>query len=147
MPVTQATPAPKQSVVKPPEVKPITSLPLAKGAVPPVPKGVPPVPKIPIKPVIIPPKAQPHSKAKDNGKDLTLMEQIQKGVQLKKVETIEKTGLDYLKKKSTVSSNNNKPMGASDMGSSNTETSSTTPAEKGNLFDEMRRVQLKKIEK
>ena len=147
MPVIQATPAPKQTVVKLSEVKPTPAVPLAKGAVPPVPKGVPPVPKIPIKPVVNPPKAQPQTKPKDTGKEMTLMEQIQKGVQLKKVETVEKTGLDYLKKKSTVSSNSNKPVDASDSGSSTTETTSTTPAAKGNLFDEMRRVQLKKIVK
>jgi hypothetical protein len=94
-----------------------------------VPKGVPPVPKIPVKV----PQVKPQKPAENN---LTLEDEIKKGVKLKKVVTVEKTGIDYLKKKGSISAN--------------TQDKSTGQSEapvKNDMFAEMRRVQLKKINK
>lgn len=140
-------PVPKQSVVKPPEVKPTPPQIQSKGGVPPVPKGIPAVPKVTaFKAPVSVQKPMPQPQAKSTGKELTLMEQIQQGVSLKKVQTVEKTALDYLKKKSTVSSANKQPINNSESNDSSQQTT-TQPTSKGNLFDEMRKVQLKKIVK
>ncbi len=71
--------------------------------------------------------------AKNNKAEPTLMEQISKGVNLKKCETVEKTGLDLIKKRESVSK---------------IPENETPKAEvKGDLFAEMRKVQLKKLNK
>ena len=62
------------------------------------------------------------------------MEQISKGVTLTKCETVEKTGIDLIKKKESVSKI--------------PENETPPKAEvKGDLFAEMRKVQLKKLNK
>jgi hypothetical protein len=141
-------PLPKQSVIKPPEVKPTPpptpSVP--KGGVPPVPKGIPSVPKVPaVKAPVSVPKSKPQPQVKSMGKELTLMEQIQQGVNLKKVETVEKTSIDYLKKKGTVTSANKQSVNP--VSNDSSQQATTQPSSKGNLFDEMRKVQLRKIVK
>ena len=68
--------------------------------------------------------------------ELTLMEQVSKGVQLKKCETVEKTGLDYIKYQQSL------------LKDSETETKPEAKIEvKNDLFAEMRKVQLKKVNK
>jgi len=70
---------------------------------------------------------------KSNKAEPTLMEQISKGVTLTKCETVEKTGIDLIKKRESVSK---------------IPEIETTKAEvKGDLFAEMRKVQLKKLNK
>ncbi len=71
--------------------------------------------------------------AKNNNAEPTLMEQISKGVNLKKCETIEKTGLDLIKKRDTITRN--------------PENETPNIEVKGDLFAEMRKVQLKKLNK
>lgn len=66
---------------------------------------------------------------------MTMEEELKKGIQLKKVVTVEKTGLDYIKKK-------NESLSVKQNTSSETKTEV-----KGDLFAEMRKVQLKKINK
>ena len=122
--------------------KPQTSVPaLGKGVVPPVPKGVPPVPKAPpqTKPVVAQ-KTAPKA-------EISLMDQIEKGVVLKKVVTVDKTGLDYLKKKKTVTVNTSESGEHGEISSvsaNETKTEYTNP-QKENLFDQMRKIQLKKV--
>jgi hypothetical protein len=64
------------------------------------------------------------------------MEQVSKGVQLKKCETIEKTGLDNIKKTESSTKNNE-----------NEAKIETKTEVKNDLFAEMRKVQLKKVNK
>lgn len=103
------------------------------SSIPSVPKGVPipPAPKIPLNKIATPSKPKPSQNT------LTLEEEIKKGVKLKKVVTVEKTGIDYLKKRDNGSISTNKP-------------AESTPVKtevKGDIFAEMRKVQLKKIQK
>ena len=69
---------------------------------------------------------------------MSLSEQIAQGVKLKKVVTVEKTGLDYLKKKQSNS------IKVSEENKSNT-TSKTEI--KLDMFAEMKKIQLKKVNK
>jgi hypothetical protein len=128
---------PTAPIVKTP-VAPV--VPVAKGVVPPVPKGIPPVPKIKAPPLITKTVAPPKDSSK---KELTLQEEIEKGVTLKKVTTVDKTGIDYIKKRSIKQVGDSN--GESDCINSNNHPQETST--KGNMFDEMRRIQLKKINK
>lgn len=63
---------------------------------------------------------------------MSMMDEIKKGVQLKKVITVEKTGLDYVKHKLSITK--------SSIPENKTEV-------KGDFFSELKKVQLKKINK
>lgn len=61
------------------------------------------------------------------------MEQVSKGVQLKKCDTVEKTGLDVLQKREGITKN--------------TESDTPNVEVKNDLFAEMKKVQLRKVNK
>ncbi len=134
------------SNTKPPEVKPqpkvtpVVSKPAKTGGkVPPVPK-IPAVPKMPVV------NKQPEQPKKEEinieqtvQPEVTtnsgLMEEIRKGgFSLKKVETVEKAGLEYMKKNSVTK--------AKAVEQQKIESQTEV---KNDLFSELKRVQLKKV--